>query len=45
MLGQLGGVVERRWEPSGLVVEVAVPLVLAVADADAEGRSAAPEAA
>jgi PAS domain S-box-containing protein len=24
--GQLGGTVERRWEPAGLVVEVAVPL-------------------
>jgi hypothetical protein len=33
--GQLGGAVERRWEPSGLVVEVAVPL--ARVDADAGG--------
>jgi hypothetical protein len=31
--GQLGGTVERRWEPSGLVVEVAVPLARLVADA------------
>ena len=29
--GQLGGAVERRWEPSGLVVEVAVPLARATA--------------
>jgi two-component sensor histidine kinase len=29
--GQLGGTLERRWEPSGLVVEVAVPLARAVA--------------
>jgi hypothetical protein len=31
--GQLGGAVERRWEPSGLVVEVTVPLARLVADA------------
>jgi two-component sensor histidine kinase len=31
--GQLGGAVERRWEPSGLVVEVAVPLARLEADA------------
>ena len=31
--GQLGGSVERRWEPSGLVVEIAVPLARLVADA------------
>ena len=39
--GQLGGTVERRWEPSGLVVEVAVPLKRATSDADAAVRSAA----
>jgi PAS domain S-box-containing protein len=31
--GQLGGAVERRWEPPGLVVEVSVPLARATADA------------
>ena len=31
--GQLGGTVERRWERTGLVVEVAVPLARLVADA------------
>jgi two-component sensor histidine kinase len=31
--GQLGGSVERRWEASGLVVEVAVPIARLVADA------------
>ena len=30
--GQLGGTVERRWERTGLVVEVAVPLARAAAD-------------
>jgi PAS domain S-box-containing protein len=30
--GQLGGTVERRWERTGLVVEVAVPLARLVAD-------------
>ena len=33
--GQLGGTVERRWERTGLVVEVAVPLARVAADADA----------
>ena len=37
---QLGGAVERRWEPSGLVVEVAVPLARA-ATADANARETA----
>ena len=38
--GQLGGTVERRWERSGLVVEVAVPLarVAAVPVAGADRR-------
>jgi hypothetical protein len=31
--GQLGGTLERRWEPSGLVVEVAVPLARTAVDA------------
>jgi PAS domain S-box-containing protein len=39
--GQLGGTVERRWEQSGLVVEVAVPLTRATSDADAAVRTAA----
>jgi PAS domain S-box-containing protein len=40
--GQLGGAVVRRWEPSGLVVEVAVPLARAAAGgAEAHGGSAA----
>ena len=44
--GQLGGTVERRWERSGLVVEIAVPLARAAEDADADERSvAAPSAA
>ena len=43
--GQLGGAVEQRWAPSGLVVEVAVPLARAVRDADADERSAAAPAA
>ena len=30
--GQLGGTVERRWERTGLVIEVAVPLARAAAD-------------
>jgi PAS domain S-box-containing protein len=38
--GQLGGTVERRWEPSGLVVEVAIPLARVVRDGDARERSA-----
>ena len=33
---QLGGTVERRWEPSGLVVEVEVPLGRAAIDLDAK---------
>lgn len=33
--GQLGGSVERRWEPGGLVVEVAVPLAQVLAGAEA----------
>ena len=38
--GQLGGTVERRWERTGLVVEVAVPLARLAADAQspAPGR-------
>ncbi len=32
--GQLGGTVERRWERTGLVVEVAVPLARLAADAE-----------
>ena len=32
--GQLGGTVERHWEPSGLVVEVAVPLARATTAGD-----------
>ena len=43
--GQLGGAVERRWERTGLVVEVAVPLARLVADADAVGVAAAATAA
>jgi PAS domain S-box-containing protein len=39
--GQLGGAVERRWEASGLVVEVAVPIPRAIADAGAPGDEAA----
>jgi two-component sensor histidine kinase len=29
---QLGGTLERRWEPTGLVVEIAVPLARATTD-------------
>ncbi len=42
---QLCGTVERRWEPSGLVVEVAVPLARAVVDADARADAPVPNAA
>jgi PAS domain S-box-containing protein len=38
--GQLGGIVERRWEAAGLVVEVAVPLARATA-VRAAGRETA----
>jgi len=38
--GQLGGTVERRWEPTGLVVEVAIPLARVVRDGEAHERSA-----
>jgi PAS domain S-box-containing protein len=38
---QLGGVVERRWEPGGLVCEIAVPLARAVA-AEAPPEDVAP---
>ena len=41
MRGQLGGAVEWRWEPSGLVVAVAVPLARMVRDAAAEERGTA----
>jgi two-component sensor histidine kinase len=46
--GQLGGTVERRWERTGLVCEVAVPLARMAADAGADAgvqSAAAPEAA
>jgi two-component sensor histidine kinase len=44
--GQLGGTVERRWERTGLVVEVAVPVGRVLCGADADERSAAaPKAA
>ncbi|MFC7478693.1 PAS domain S-box protein [Dankookia sp. GCM10030260] len=33
--GQLGGTVERRWEPTGLVVEIAVPVTRVLAGAEA----------
>lgn len=33
--GQLGGAVERGWEPTGLVVELVVPLARVAVDADA----------
>jgi two-component sensor histidine kinase len=39
--GQLGGAVERRWEPSGLQVEVTVPLARATAAPPAGARNAA----
>ena len=43
---QLGGALERRWEPTGLVVEVAVPLARAVCEGAArEGAEAIPSAA
>lgn len=44
---QLGGALERRWEPTGLVVEVAVPLARATADGAAarEGTEAIQSAA
>jgi two-component sensor histidine kinase len=38
--GQLGGTVERRWEPWGLMVEVAIPLARVVRDGGAHARSA-----
>jgi two-component sensor histidine kinase len=38
---QLSGAVERRWEPSGLVVEVAVPLKRATTNADSPVPTAA----
>jgi two-component sensor histidine kinase len=33
--GQLGGSVERRWEPAGLAVEIAVPVARILAGAEA----------
>jgi PAS domain S-box-containing protein len=33
--GQLGGTVERRWEPGGLVVDIAVPVARVLAGAEA----------
>jgi two-component sensor histidine kinase len=39
--GQLGGSVERRWEPSGIVVEVVVPVSRVLAGAEAADYSAA----
>ena len=33
--GRLGGAVERRWERTGLMVEVAVPFARVAVDADA----------
>ena len=43
--GQLGGTVERRWERTGLVVEIAVPLARAAANANDEPHTAAASAA
>ena len=43
--GQLGGKVERRWEPTGLVVEVVVPLARAAPECGAAGSIAAASAA
>ena len=43
--GQLGGSVGRRWEPTGLVVEVAIPLARMVAETDLLGTDAIPGAA
>ena len=43
---QLGGTVERHWEPTGLVVEVAVPLARALGgDAVRTGAEAIQSAA
>jgi two-component sensor histidine kinase len=39
--GQLGGTVERRWEPTGLVVEVAVPVARVLAGAEAAASASA----
>jgi two-component sensor histidine kinase len=39
--GQLGGRVERRWERTGLVVEVAVPLARVACGADERTNAAA----
>jgi two-component sensor histidine kinase len=39
--GQLGGSVARRWEPSGIVVEVVVPVSRVLAGAEAAGLGAA----
>jgi two-component sensor histidine kinase len=43
--GQLGGSVERRWEPTGLVIEIAIPLARAVAATDGLGTEATASAA
>ena len=40
--GQLGGTVERRWEATGLVVEVAVPLARVTAGTDAQASGTVP---
>lgn len=37
--GQLGGMVERRWEPTGLVFEVAVPVGRVLAGAEASSSA------
>jgi len=42
---QLGGYVERRWEPAGLVCEVAVPLGRVLVAANASTTGAPPAAA
>jgi PAS domain S-box-containing protein len=39
--GQLGGTLQRQWEPTGLLVEVALPLARAAAGADAGERTIA----